>query len=181
MAARTVLYNATSDLLIGDVQLPQGNDGTKYVSQAADEIDSRLGFTYATPFDVSDSSTMSNAARLMIKMLSIHISSGRAMMDLGTSGENNLPNPYGKYLLDQAEAILLLLVEGRIVLDGAQPVNGGPDNTEFSSRVLISNVDPYSMVEAFYGWAAKPSYGIDHSRPIGGFIIEDGSISPFGR
>jgi hypothetical protein len=172
-------YSATSDLLIGDVQLPAGKDGTKYVDQASDEIDSRLGFTYATPFDVSDSSAVSRPAILLLKTLNIWISSGRAMMDLGTSGENGAPNAYGKYLLTEAEAMLTLIQEGRIILDGAAPAS--PDSpVEFSSRVLISNVDPYSMVEAFYGWAAKPTIFRGGGPDIGG-IFSDGSIPyPFG-
>lgn len=177
--ARSVFYSATSDLLIGDVQLPAGSDGTKYVSQAADEIDSRLGFIYATPFDVSDGGPMTNAAKLLIKTLSIHISSGRAMMDLGTSGENGMPNAYGKYLLDQAEAMLELIVEGRVILDGAAPENPNAPE-EFSSRVLISNVDEYSMVEAFYDWARRPAL-IRGGGPLVGGIFGDGSfLPPFG-
>lgn len=174
-------YSTTDDLLIGDVQLPVGNDGTKYVNQAADEIDSRLGFIYATPFNLATGSTLSRPAQLLVKQLSIHISSGRAMMDLSTSGENGMPNPYGKYLLDQAEAMLALIVEGRVILDGAAPANPGDGGTtEFSSRVLIHNADPYSMVEAFYDWGRRPALFPGGGPFVGGFA--DGSfLPPFGR
>lgn len=173
-----VTYSSTADLLIGDIQLPQGNDGTKYVEQAADEIDGRLGLIYSTPFNVGLGSPISQPSILLLKTLSIHISSGRAMMDLGTSGEDNTPNGYGKYILEQALAMLLLIQEGRVILDGA-PQFRPSDAQEKSSRVLVSNLDPYSVVEAFYGWAAKPAviYG---GGSIPGQFNDGAFVGPFG-
>jgi hypothetical protein len=148
-------YSTLADLLIGDMPIPAYIDKQGYVNNAADEIDSRLGYVYATPFDVSDLSTMIRPARLTIKRIAAHLSSGRLILAMATASEDRQVHAYGKSLIDEALSVLEKIANGEIPLIGADPLD--PDATSAPhSGPTILNIDQFSSVEAFYQQMALP-------------------------
>ena len=65
-------YSAVTDLLVGDITLGSTVNAEKYVQDAADEMDSKLGFIYETPIDLNAASLqeMKNLLSRMIEPLS---------------------------------------------------------------------------------------------------------------
>ena len=150
-------YSATTDLLVGDIPLPTYISTAKFVTDAADEIDSHIGFVYKTPISVVDvpENPVSRPARLLLKRISTHLSSGRILMSVAAAGEDNALHAYGYNLVKEALAALAAIVKGEILLDGAEPVDGV--DTGVPTGPMISNLDEVSLVEQFYDRARNPS------------------------
>lgn len=147
----TSTYSNVTDLFVGDITV---DDTIKqnHVDRAADEVDSRLGFLYVTPFVEGD---ISRPGWLLIQRLANFIASGRLLLEIDQAGEQQMIHAYGKRLLDDAEATIQLILSGQIDLRPQDP-------TEIEVPAIngakVVNLDPYSQVEAFYGWAAIPGY-----------------------
>lgn len=143
-------YSVIADLLIGDVTV---DDTVKqrHVNQAADEVDSILGFLYPTPFTEG---AVSRPGWLLIKRLANFIASGRLLLEIDQAGEEQMVHAYGKSLLQQATDAM------EMVLNGAVNLLPGDDGSDTDAKpvnaMLIANVDNFSVVEAFYGYMAKP-------------------------
>lgn len=151
----TSTYSTVDDLLLGDMTIPGYVSKQAYVDNAADEIDSRLGYVYATPFDVSDTSTMIRPARLMIKRIAAHLSSGRLVLAIAIASEDRQVHAYGKSLIDEALATLDKIAEGQIPLVGAEPLDPDASSAPPSGPAIL-NIDQFSQVEAFYQQMAQP-------------------------
>lgn len=140
-------YSRTQDMLVGDIPLSSGSDAERYVNDAADEIDSRIGHIYSTPVDVSDGSPVERPARLLLKRISNFLATGRYLMALQAPNQRLETNAYAERLIREASESLNMIAEGQIILEGAETEDGdelapvGP---------LINNLDPESNVEAFY-------------------------------
>jgi len=147
-------YCATTDLLAGDIPLT-GLDAAKFVNDAADEIDSQIGFRYLTP-------VASDAARpvlLLLKRINAHLATGRMIMAADAAGQRSELHAYGESLVREALASLAAIAGGMVDL----PVTPFPSNAndQVEAGPLIYNVDPVSQVEAFYGAfssATNPGY-----------------------
>ena len=154
-----VAYSASSDLLTGSIPTPAYLDLDKVVQDAADEIDSKLGHIYTTPFDVSNTGPLSRPARLLLKRINNFLATGRLILQVASPEEDSRLHAYGWSLIQEANAALAAIAAGEISLTGAQvlpPVDGevGPP----VSVPLISNLDPESNVEAFYDRVSNPNY-----------------------
>lgn len=148
--ADTQTYSLDSDLLTGNVPLPEYIDVPKALTDAADEIDSQIGFLYNTPVSMDETGPVSRPARLLLKLISAHLSSGRIIMAVSSAQQSEELHNYGLYLVTFANERLKAIAEGKILLDGAAPAaeaDGDPTGP------LIYNVDPESNVESFYGRA----------------------------
>ena len=152
-------YSATTDLQTGNI--PTGSVQTDlYVNLAAEEIDSKIGFIYKTPVDMSTgtdpvpNATTSRAASLLLKRLNNQIATARILLAIYSPAENQELNAYGKQLLDDAEVVLDQIVKGEIRLTGAQDINGVPiggDTDVVPTAALMGNYDNTgSGVDAFY-------------------------------
>lgn len=150
-------YSTEADLLIGDQTTIAPAVKTQFVLAATDEIDTYVGQVYETPIDIVDPGSVDRSAALLIKKLAQHISTGRLLMSIDQAGEDNKPNAYAQYLLDDALATLRAIVDGDIVLPGAVPLQGPTDTSIRTNGALVGVLDPYSQVESFYGWAARRS------------------------
>jgi len=158
-----VTYSSKDDLLIGD--LPCKDDlKDKHVDDASNEIDSKLGFLYVVPFT---SSTVSVPAWILIQRIANNLASGRLLLEinqsreLGSMGYQNGPVKvvsYGQSLIDEAEATLTMILKGDIDLNPPGDDDGDDGGLGALHGARVANLDPYSQVEAFYGWAAKPVY-----------------------
>jgi hypothetical protein len=149
-------YCAETDLLLGDVPTSDSALPNKYVIDAADEIDSRIGHIYETPVDTSGTSTTARHARLLLKRINVWLATGRLLMAIDVSGEETGVHAYANKLVNDASAALDMIAQGELVLDGATRVAGFADSG--AARPVYGNVDPESAVEAFYNRIANPDY-----------------------
>lgn len=159
-------YCEEADLLLGNIPIADYVSKSKYISDAADEIDSMIGSRYVTPVNLADTAE-NRPARLLLKRINAHLASGRLIMALDAGGQDDRLHAYGYSLVQQALAALAALVDGTADL-GAAPVIPDPNANSVTVPVVISNIDPESQVEAFYARVAGPfpvfGYGEAESR-----------------
>lgn len=162
-----VAYCAVSDLLLGKIPTPAALDPAKYVQDAADEIDSKIGHLYETPIDLTEllvpppvplvdgGLKVSRPTRLLLKRINAHLASGRLLLAVAAPEEQRQLHAYAWSLVKEATAALDLIAAGDISLDGVDPINTteGP-----VAKPLISNLDAESNVESFYDRIANPAY-----------------------
>lgn len=150
-------YSAPGDLLMGKIPLPSYIDPQKVVDDAADEMDSKIGFLYQTPVDINElSSQLVRPARLLLKRINNNLATGRLILAIASPEENKNLHAYGWALVTEATKALECIAEGEVKLDGAPLVDtsGG----EAVTTPLIDNLDAESNVEAFYDRLANPNY-----------------------
>ncbi len=149
-------YSAVTDLMVGDIPLPSYLSPQKYVDDAADEMDSHIGFLYQTPIDITDVETnpVSRPVRLLLKRISVHLSTGRILMAIAAPTEDSTVHAYGYHMVKDALDALKSISDGAIALDGATSMS---TETNATTAPLISNLDPESMVEAFYNRVVNPN------------------------
>lgn len=150
-------YCTTADVSTGNIPLPTYIDKQKFVNDAADEIDSKIGFLYQTPIDVTDEVTnpVVRPVRLLLKRLNANLATGRLILALDASGEEDKLHAYGWSLVREVIASLNKIADGEIILEGVLPVE---ENGLALPGPLIHNEDEESSVEAFYNRIASPSY-----------------------
>lgn len=145
-------YCTTADLLIGDIRTSTALDPQKYVQDAADEIDSKIGFVYETPIPVDAASTTPRPVILLLKRLNAHLASGRMILAATIAAEDKELNAYGKRLVEDVEAALASIADGSTLLDG---VVKGTLQLAPRPAPLISNGDSESAVDAFYSFYGR--------------------------
>lgn len=145
-------YATLSDLLVGDVTLPSYVDQQKMLNDAADEVDSHIGFIYQTPIDFGQSG-LSRPVKLIIKRITAHLATGRLLLLLDSAGEDDRVHAYGQSLIKTAMDALQAIESGKIVLEGATPSD---PTANVAAGPQIYNKDPESNVEAFYDRLANP-------------------------
>lgn len=158
-------YSLVSDLLIDDLTVSQTFPKQKYVDDAADEMNIKIGTRYDLPIDLN---TLSVPSRLRLKRINNYLASGRIVLRLAISSEQTKLHELGatwiKEALDALEAIAcgkddLLLVDGTpIETDPYLDVSVGP---------IVTNVDAASPVDSFYDYfnpttwpAGYPPYSV---------------------
>lgn len=149
-------YCEVPDLLIGDITVSAALDPEKYVNDAADEIDSKIGFRYLTPVP----NTAPRPVLLLLKRVNSHLASGRLILAATISAEMEELNAYGANLVADAELTLAAIASGEMKLPGTElapeVVVVDPTNP-LNGPVLIDNLDPVSQVESFYNILTNPS------------------------
>jgi hypothetical protein len=110
-------YSAEGDLLVGDLLLPAGFSKATYITEATDEIDSKLGFIYQLPLTpIPPEVALPPHEVLLLKVISNKLSSGRLIMDIALAGERYSLHAYGRRLVDEAMNDLLLIANGELEL-----------------------------------------------------------------
>ena len=151
------VYSTTADLLIGNIPLPATLTPQKYVDDAADEIDSIIGFRYVTPIDMSELGTVPKPARLLLKRVSNWLATGRIILAVDAAGEDVQLHAYGLRLIEDATVTLRAIADGTVFLEGAPTIADSDEATLGLRRApQIGNLDSESQVEAFYS-ALDPS------------------------
>jgi hypothetical protein len=130
----------------------------KYVAEAADDIDSRLGYVYVTPLTFVVTDPKQRAASLVIKKINNNLATGRAIMAASIPAEDKQLNAYGAALVDEAEKTLDLLADRTIPLFGAVAHADTGPVTEVIPAISIHNEDATSLVNGFYKSMAQPTY-----------------------
>lgn len=139
-------YSSEGDLLIGDVLLPAGFNQAKYITEATDEIDSKLGFLYQLPLTAVEGDLPPHEA-LLLKVISNKLASGRLIMDIAMAGERQSVHAYGRRLVDEATNDLLLLANGTVELHA---VRSATNVAQESAKVpTIRNQDDESLTLGF--------------------------------
>lgn len=144
-------YSEVEDLLLGELTPPENKISLKYVQDAADEIDSKLGFIYVTPISVDP--VTYRATVLLLKRINNWLASGRLILANAASREEQYLNAYGKSLIVEATNALEALTTGTMPLPGATPINSGDSQ---ATGPIINNLDAQSNVESFYNFATDP-------------------------
>lgn len=150
-----VAYCETVDLLIGDIPVSGALDPAKYVQDAADEMDSKIGFVYETPIDVDPSSSTPRPVILLLKRINAHLASGRLILAATIPAEGDRLNAYGRTLVRESEEAIEAIASGEIILDG---VPRGTMTLPYKAVPLIANGDAESIVDAFYDRVVNPNY-----------------------
>lgn len=150
-------YCKVEDLLVGSTALPKGMEPQAYVDGAADEIDMRIGFTYVTPVDITETSPVERPVRLILKTLNVHLATGRLCLALAKNAQRTDLEPYGASLVRDALAMIGQIERGEITLIGAERVVREGSEATFTGPQIL-NVDAESNVEAFYDRVANPNY-----------------------
>jgi phage gp36-like protein len=140
-------YCASDDLLTGDIPVVgrAGLDVSKFIQDAADEIDSKIGFRYATPV----AGDAPRPVLLLLKRINSHLATGRLIMAADAAGQRTELHAYGVSLIREAHESLDAIAAGTVDLDVAPATPVAP--SEHQQGPLIFNVDPVSQVESFYG------------------------------
>lgn len=149
-------YCSQDDISLGNIPLPSYIDPALVVADAADEIDSQIGFLYETPINVTLSGTVPKPVKLLLKRINISLATGRLILTLDATGENKNLNAYGQSLITQALEALASIAKGDPILPGVPSAN--PDDEVTSNLPQLANKDNESYVEAFYERIANPWY-----------------------
>lgn len=140
-------YSSKDDLLLGNIPLPVSADPERYVDDASDEVDSIIGFRYATPVDMTEPGPVARPARLLLKRVANFLASGRLLLAVAAGSEDRQLHAYGNSLVQQALYCLKEIAEGEIILPGALP---STDVSPIQTGPLIYNKDVSSNVDDFY-------------------------------
>lgn len=142
-------YCDVADLLLGDLPVPE--NAAKYVQDATDEIDSKIGLRYKTPIVISgeENDAGKRATKLLLKRICSWLASGRIILAFAVSQEIQFQHAYGRSLVDEATAALNAIASGDVILYGVEPID---PNNKGSTGPIINNIDAESNVEAFYNF-----------------------------
>lgn len=143
-------YSAVTDLLVGDLTIGNSVDKDRYVQDATDEIDSRIGFMYVLPIAGAASHIV-----LMLKRCANLIGTGRLVLALGAAGEDSSVHAYGESLLREGQMLLSSIECGQLAL-------GTPKVTVQSegNAPSTTNYDSSSAVDAFYTFVSPGTYPV---------------------
>lgn len=152
-------YCQTTDLLTGDVPTPAYLSPQKYVDDAANEIDSKIGFVYETPVDITDDpdNPVVRPVRLLLTRLNVFIATGRLLMAVAASGEDERLHAYGWSLVQEATLTLEAIASGKLPLEGVDKL---PAAQAQITAPLSYNEDSESNVSAFYDRIVNPNFNM---------------------
>lgn len=148
-------YCQVADLLVGNVPLPAYLDPQKFVDDAGDEIDTKIGYLYTTPVDLT-APALHRTAKLLLKRINSHLASGRLLLSVAAPKEQDRLHAYAYSLVKEAGEALECIASGEYPLEGAVPADGAEVLT--TPQAMISNLDTESNVEAFYNRIVNPDY-----------------------
>lgn len=157
--ANEYTYSNVEDMLLGDITPGISSNQESYVTSARDEIDSMIGFRYVTPLNIDETvdgqaNKIVRPARLLIKRISVHLSSGRFLMAQAAPSEDDNVHAYGARLVRDALVALNQIANGATDLTGAELVDG--EVVDAVAHPIIGNLDHRSRVEQFYDEVANP-------------------------
>lgn len=162
-------YCEVVDLLIGDIPTSAALSPQKYVNDAADEIDSKIGFVYETPIPVDVTDPTPRPVVLLLKRLNAHLATGRMILAATILAEDVQLNAYGRSLVADCELTINQIAIGQLLLDGVLP--SGLNALPGPHVPMILNKDTESAVDAFYDRIANPGYSFVYGGTPNRFIL----------
>lgn len=147
-------YSTKEDLLLGDLAVSARIDKQRYVQDAADEIDGKIGLVYVVPVNLSAAPPYVVA---LFKRLNNQLASGRLIVTLTASQESDTLHAYGERLINDSLKELETIRVGMVTLPGIPRVDSTNDD---SKAMQTSNSDEFSAVDTFeaYVMNGKPTY-----------------------
>lgn len=109
-------YCKEADFLLTEEMIVSVNDKPKYIQIAQEEIDGKLGFVYVVPIDISETSTLPENQKMLLKTMAQKLASGRLLMGNALGGQSESVNAYALYLIKAAEMDLMAVANGQIDL-----------------------------------------------------------------
>lgn len=121
-------YSEPDALLLGDLILGGGVDKQKFIDQAAEDIDAKLGWIYELPIklalpegelrpaDPDNWTRLPLHEQLLLKGINNKLASGRLILTIDVAGEDSKLQAYGYFLVQEANAELMALANGEIYL-----------------------------------------------------------------
>lgn len=119
----------------------------KFVDDAADEIDSKLGFLYATVPLIVDPAlpgALPRHERLLLKNINNRLASGRLILTLDIAGEDTTLHAYGWSLVRDSLRELMLVANGEVLLTAPRITA-----TKRDERPAVNNHDQESLLLGF--------------------------------
>lgn len=154
----TITYCEIADLDWGS-NMPAPSNAQFWINKGAEEIDGKIGFAYATPVVLGNSSEQ-RPAMLLLKRINAWLAMGRAILSTAVGGEDDQLNQLGLYYVNEATKALDLIADGSIILPGVDPATASDDR---QTGPMVTNVDEDSLVEEFdavFGNPAKTALSI---------------------
>lgn len=124
----------------------------KFIDDAADEIDVRIGHRYVVPLNVGAGTTLSPLAITTLRIANARLASGRLLMAQAQAAQDSSIHAYGNYLIHEADTLIDSIANSSVDLEGAETIVVEGE----TSAPTISNVDDASAVESFYGHFTEP-------------------------
>lgn len=173
MATPLLGYCTVSDLLLRtDLTLPSAIDAQKYINDAADEIDARIGLLYKTPVKIPTQDLEKYRTTILtLKTINVQLATGRIIMSISSPHENSELDAYGNYLVREANARLNQIANRTYILEGAPANENTPDEGSVS-RTMIYNLDADSSVEGFYNLVNSARSGRVPPKVTGKFLFD---------
>ena len=137
-------YAEVDDLMLGDMALGPAVSPEKYIQEAQEDVNISLGQVYEMP--VSMGQDTPDRTKILLRRITARLASGRLILAQAIGGEDSQLQAYGRHLVDEAEAVLSAILDGRIDLEGPNRVEGAAETT----GPTIDNYDKTSGVDAFY-------------------------------
>lgn len=147
----TYTYAELTDLDWGAIPTPPNAE--YWLNSGAEEIDRKIGFVYAAPVVLGNSSEQ-RPAKLLLKQINAWLAMGRSILAMGASGEDIQLHALGKYYVDEATKALDSIASGETILPGVEPTTPTDDR---QTGPMVSNVDNGSAVEAFSDVFGNPA------------------------
>ena len=133
-------YCEKADLLVGDIVVGPGNSFERWITTAGLEMDSKMGYIYVTPIDVTILPPHQSA---LLKMICAKLASGRMLMAMAQGGEDTSVHAYALLLVRQATEELMLIANGEVDLTAPRvDEDGAPVDTVDDPTVD----DPYARI-----------------------------------
>jgi len=166
-------YCEPDDLLIGQIKtrIPPTVSLDDFCEQATNEINAKLGFTYAMPFiDPADENDETKKLPIhqwnLIRDIAIKLASGRVILAVTAVNQDTTIHAYGFYLVKDAEVSLMAIANGDVRLrwprvnSEGEPLDPAPNPQDADPYAFVpgaENDDAYSATKAFENNFMRPT------------------------
>lgn len=152
-------YSTVGDLLLGNIPLPAGDKADRAVQRASDEIDGILGARYKVP--INPSGAQQRSVKALLLTINNWLASGRLIEELTASSQTVEIHAYANKLISEAQATLLQIVSGQIILPGCELI-GQDGGVSSETGPIIVNQDPSSQTAYYYDNIDNPLWGVQN-------------------
>lgn len=146
-------YSEVGDLLLGGMTVSLSLDKQKFVDDASDEIDSKLGFFYTLPLVGPGDTALPEHEQKLLKLINNKLASGRIILTLAVPQEQAALHAYGLRLVTEAMNDLMLIANGQVDLTAVR-VNIG--ETVRDNAASVYNHDAESGVDMYENAVMRP-------------------------
>lgn len=147
-------WAAEDDMLVGDVVTPSGTRD-KFLDDAENEMLVHLTQYYATP--LPDNASLPEHILRLLKQTHARLASGRMLLALATSSEDESLHAYGLSLLTDARSDLMRLGT-QTPIPGASAADNNGGEVDNDRTPLVLNADTASPFAAFADYTSNAGF-----------------------